>query len=220
MAQTAFRTRPAFYRHSIAAAKRSRRAEAPLFQAFLRPSSVKVTDGLCIKDTTTIDIVCGTGGILSTMHDFIKHQNPDAPISNLVHLSWLIALNNCNATVFCSGVRFTQLSNNCLRSGVNSTISPLEKNWESVIPIPRQMASKVGIEGIVFLLKIFAIVDSERPQFLASRYSVQPLSLIKQRSRSRTSTKPPSYCHYFTVQVKSFILPTCRVNMTMLNGIL
>ena len=142
------------------------------------------------------------------------------PFQNTVYLSWLIVLSNCNATVFCSGVRFTQLSNNCLRSGVNSTISPLEKNWESVIPIPRQMASKVGIEGIVFLLKIFAIVDSERPQFLASRYSVQPLSLIKQRSRSRTSTKPPSYCHYFTVQVKSFILPTCRVNMTMLNGTL
>ena len=55
MAQTAFRTRLALYRHSTAAARRSQRAKMPLFQAFLRPSSAKVTDGLCIKDATTID---------------------------------------------------------------------------------------------------------------------------------------------------------------------
>ena len=55
MAQTAFRTRPSFYRHSMAEARWSHRAEKPLFQAFLYPSSSKVTDGLCIKDATTID---------------------------------------------------------------------------------------------------------------------------------------------------------------------
>ena len=69
MAQTAFRTRQAFYRHSIAAAKRSRRAETPLFQAFLRPSSVKVTYGLCIKDSTTIDGICSTGNSLTNAND-------------------------------------------------------------------------------------------------------------------------------------------------------
>ena len=55
MPQTAFRTRPTFSHHSTAAARRSQRAEMPLFQAILRPSSAKVTDGLCIKDATTIE---------------------------------------------------------------------------------------------------------------------------------------------------------------------
>ena len=64
MAQTAFRTRSAFSRHSTASAKWSRRAEMPLFQAFLRPSSSKVTDCLCIKDGTTIEPSCGMGNFL------------------------------------------------------------------------------------------------------------------------------------------------------------
>lgn len=65
MAQTAFRTRPALNRHSTVAARRSQRAEMPLFQAFLRPSFIKVTEGLCIKDTTTIDPACGSGNFLT-----------------------------------------------------------------------------------------------------------------------------------------------------------
>lgn len=65
MAQTAFRTRPPLNRHRTAVAYRTQRAEMPLFQAFLRPSSSKVTDGLCIKDATTIDSACGTGNILT-----------------------------------------------------------------------------------------------------------------------------------------------------------
>lgn len=64
MAQTAFRARPSYYRHNTTAAGRSQRADMPLFQAFLRPSSVKVTDGHCIKDATTIDDTCGSGGFL------------------------------------------------------------------------------------------------------------------------------------------------------------
>ena len=64
MAQTAFRTRSAFYRHSTAAAKRTQRAEMPLFQAFLRPSSVIVTDRLCIKNGTTIDHAYGSVNFL------------------------------------------------------------------------------------------------------------------------------------------------------------
>ena len=60
MAQTAFRARPAFYRHSTVAARRTRRAEMSLFQAFLRPSSEKVTDGLCTKDATTIGPAYGS----------------------------------------------------------------------------------------------------------------------------------------------------------------
>ena len=69
MAQTAFRTRPAFRRTMTTAANRSRRAEMPLFQAFLCPSSVKVTDGLCIKDATTIDGICSTGNSLTNAND-------------------------------------------------------------------------------------------------------------------------------------------------------
>ena len=64
MAQTAFRTRPSCYHHSIAAERRSQRAEMPLFQAFLRPSSTKVTDGLSIKDATTIDPTYGSVNFL------------------------------------------------------------------------------------------------------------------------------------------------------------
>ncbi len=65
MTQTAFKTRQALNRGRTVAASRSQRAEMPLFQAFLRPSSAKVTDGLCIKDTTTIDPACGSGNFLT-----------------------------------------------------------------------------------------------------------------------------------------------------------
>lgn len=69
MAQTAFRTRPPYYRHSMTAERRTQRAEMLLFQAFFRPSSVKVTDGHCIKDTTTIDEICSTGNSLTNTND-------------------------------------------------------------------------------------------------------------------------------------------------------
>lgn len=55
MAQTAYQARPTFHRTTAAAARHTHRAETPLFQAFSRPSSAKITDGLCIKDATTID---------------------------------------------------------------------------------------------------------------------------------------------------------------------
>ena len=71
MALTAFRTRPAFSRHSTAAARRSQRGEMPLFQAFLRPSSTKVIDGLCIKDGTTIEAGDGYSDI------FIRTEEKD-----------------------------------------------------------------------------------------------------------------------------------------------
>ena len=69
MAQTAYRTRPALRRTSFTAAGRSRRAKTPLFQVFLCPSSVKVTDELCIKDSTTIYLACGSGGFLVSSFD-------------------------------------------------------------------------------------------------------------------------------------------------------
>lgn len=78
MAQTAFRTRPAFYRHSTAAARWSQRAEMPLFQAFLRPSSSKVTDGLCIKDATTIDLACGSGNFLTETYLSLRRLENEA----------------------------------------------------------------------------------------------------------------------------------------------
>lgn len=75
MAQTAFRTRPTFYRHSMAEARRSHRAEKPLFQAFLRPSSLKITDWLCIKDGTTIDPCKERGHILVYLFDGFMRMN-------------------------------------------------------------------------------------------------------------------------------------------------
>ena len=54
------------------AAGRSHRAEMPLFQAFLRPFSVKVTDRLCIKDSTTIDPCCGSGSFFLASQEFIS----------------------------------------------------------------------------------------------------------------------------------------------------
>ncbi len=56
MAQTAYRTRLASRKTSVAAAGISRRANTLLFQAFSRLSCLKTTDRLCIKDTTTIEI--------------------------------------------------------------------------------------------------------------------------------------------------------------------
>ena len=32
------------------------------------------------KEITVLDMACGTGGMLSTTHDFIKRMNPDATI--------------------------------------------------------------------------------------------------------------------------------------------
>ena len=75
MAQTAYRTRPALGRASVMGTGRSHRAETPLFQAFLRPSSVKVTHGLCIKDSTTIDPTSGSGSLLINISKAVaKHM--------------------------------------------------------------------------------------------------------------------------------------------------
>jgi type I restriction-modification system, M subunit len=64
MAQTACRARTVAYRAHTTTASRTKSAEMPLFQAFLRPPSPKTTDRLCIKDTTTIDLACGSGSLL------------------------------------------------------------------------------------------------------------------------------------------------------------
>ena len=69
MVQTAYQTKPALYHYRTAVGNKVRREEMPLFQAFLCPSSVKVTDGLCIKDTTTIDGICSIGNSLTNTND-------------------------------------------------------------------------------------------------------------------------------------------------------
>ena len=78
MAQTAFRTRRTLSRSRLAAASESQRAEMPLFQAFLRPSSVKVTDGLCIKDAATIDPARGSGNFLTETYISIRRLENEA----------------------------------------------------------------------------------------------------------------------------------------------
>ena len=55
MVQTAYQTKSALYHYRTAVGNKVRREEMSLFQAFLLPSFLKVTDGLCIKDSTTID---------------------------------------------------------------------------------------------------------------------------------------------------------------------
>ena len=79
MAQTAFRTRPSYYRHDMAAARRLQRAEMPLFQAFLRPSPIKVTDGLCIKDSVFINRAMGCAGILIDMIELTGLRRWESP---------------------------------------------------------------------------------------------------------------------------------------------
>ena len=69
MAQTAYSARLALYRHRTVAGNKLHSAEMPLFQAFLRPSSVESTDRLCIKDATTIDGICSTGNSLTNAND-------------------------------------------------------------------------------------------------------------------------------------------------------
>ena len=82
----------------------------------------------------------------------------------------------CMTAFFCSAVRLTQESKSSLISGVISTISPSAKNWDNVIPKPAQIDSNVLIEGNVFLLKIFARVDSDKPHSFDNLYSVHPRS--------------------------------------------
>lgn len=65
MEQTAYRTRLASRKTSVAAAGISRRANTLLFQAFSRLSCLKTTDRLCIKDTTTIDPAVESGNFLT-----------------------------------------------------------------------------------------------------------------------------------------------------------
>ena len=81
MTQTVFRTRPASYRVRTAEARRTQRAEMPLFQAFLRLPLLETTEGLCIKDGTTIDPCSGSGHILAYMFDMLIEIYEDYGIS-------------------------------------------------------------------------------------------------------------------------------------------
>lgn len=99
-----------------------------------------------------------------------------------------------NVASFCSGVSNTHSSNRAFNSGVSSTISaPSAKNCESVILKPSHIDSSVGIEGMVFLRNIFAIVDSERPLSFARRYSDHPFSFNIRCKRSKISIDPPPF---------------------------
>ena len=70
---------------------------------------------------------------------------------------------------------------------MSSTIFPSAKNWLNVILKPLQMDSKVEMEGVVFWLKRLEIVDCERPEAFARRYSVQFRSVKSCLIRSFTS---------------------------------
>ena len=55
------------------------------------------------------------------------------------------------------------------------------------MPKPAQMLSKVATEGVVLRLKIFATVDCDRPDAMASRYSLYLRSDINSRMRAFAS---------------------------------
>lgn len=122
-----------------------------------------------------------------------------------------------NTISFCSDVNGTQLSNNSLRAGVISTISPSAKNCDKVIPKPLHIASNVAIEGTEFLRNILARVDSDNPDSFASLYSVQHLASINLRSFSLISKVPPLFYVNSTVNLKNFIHFTCNFYTVILN---
>lgn len=76
--------------------------------------------------------------------------------SFMASISWLIAF-------FCVLLRDDHARNILCCSGVSSTQSPSAKNCASVMPNPLQMLSSVGMEGVVFRLKILEMVDWESP---------------------------------------------------------
>ena len=96
--------------------------------------------------------------------------------SSLLYVVFLKARIICITACFCSAVRLNHESKSSLVSGVISIMLFSEKNCERVIPKPLHIASRVEIEGSVFLRKILAIVDSESPHSLDKRYSDQPHS--------------------------------------------
>lgn len=95
-------------------------------------------------------------------------------------------------------------------------ISYSAKNWERVMPNPLQIVSSVGMEGTLFLLYMFAIVDSDKPHSLASRYSVQPRSSNNPRSLVNTSIVNHLVFN-ITVLLNGSVPLSCTVNTIKLN---
>lgn len=129
----------------------------------------------------------------------------------MASISWLIAF-------FCVLLRDDHARNILCCSGVSSTQSPSAKNCASVMPNPLQMLSSVGMEGVVFRLKILEMVDWESPDSNASRYSLHCRSAINSRMRSfafieiiHSSTK---HC---IVQLRCKIVGLCIDNITQMS---
>jgi len=65
--------RPAYRPYRTA----GRKAEYGRFSVLPRP---EIYRNLRIKDSVKIDMACGSGGMLSSCHDFIMRMNPDAKV--------------------------------------------------------------------------------------------------------------------------------------------
>lgn len=104
-----------------------------------------------------------------------------------------MAFNICRAADFWLGVKQIQQSNSSFISGVSSTISASAKNCERVMPNPLQIVSRVAMEGTVFLLKMFPMVDWAKPHSFESLYSVQPRSRNNCWRRAWVSITPPLF---------------------------
>ena len=128
----------------------------------------------------------------------------------MASISWLIAF-------FCVLLRDDHARNILCCSGVSSTQSPSAKNCASVMPNPLQMLSSVGMEGVVFRLKILEMVDWESPDSNASRYSLHCRSAINYRMRSFAFIKIiHSSTKHCIVQLRCKIVGLCIDNITQM----
>lgn len=69
------------YRRRAAAFNSVRRAELPLFQAFLRFSHQETTEYHCIKEGTPIDPACGSGSLLLTVGQQLNSERKPGAVT-------------------------------------------------------------------------------------------------------------------------------------------
>ena len=92
-----------------------------------------------------------------------------------------------SSSSFCSAVSVRHLEKRRRCSSVSSACSPSEKNWARVRPKASHITSRVDMLGMVFRLNILEMVDWERPDSFASRYSLHPWRIISSVMRAFVS---------------------------------
>lgn len=117
----------------------------------------------------------------------------------------------CRKACFCSGERVRQSSNISCCSAVSSTRFPSAKNCARVMPKPLQICSSVATDGVVLRLKMFATVDWDSPDSIASRYSLQFSSVSNSRMRCFVSNvpSPMPFLLYFISHLNGIVVGLC-----------